>query len=251
MSWLGGTSTVRDHFGRRAGLTLCLATALFSWLGVIAAGGTARAAETVSIGGSKAVLLKPAAPVASVILMPGGDGRIEAGPGGKISRLAGNSLVRNRAAFAAKGLAVLVVDANVNLGEAVKYMANIKKPVTVIGTSRGTLRAAKGIARGARPDALVLTSGFLTNASGSHDNVANILGSPGKLPNTLVIHHRNDGCRVTLPAGVAPFIKWASGKARVVWLSGGGTQGNPCKGKSHHGFLGLDAQMVAVAAKFR
>jgi hypothetical protein len=218
---------------------------------VFACAGAARAAETVSIDGSKAVLLKPVAPVASVILMPGGDGRIGAGPGGHIGHLFGNQLVRTRGAYEAKGLAVLVVDADVNLAAAVTYMGKIKRPVTVIATSRGTLRAAEGIAAGARPNALVLTSGFLTNASGTGENVANILGSPARLPKTLVIHHRNDGCRVTRPAGVAPFIKWASGKARVVWLDGGSTQGNPCQAKAHHGFAGLDARVVAIAGAFR
>ena len=94
-------------------------------------------------------------------------------------------------------------------------------------------------------------SGFLSNASGSRNNVANILGSPAKLPKTLVIHHRNDGRRMTQPGDIAPFIKWSAGKARVVWLSGGSTQGNPCKSKSHHGFLGLDAKVVAIVAAFR
>jgi hypothetical protein len=211
-----------------------------------------RAAETVSIGGSKAVLLKPAAPVASMILMAGGDGRIAAGPGGTIGRLGKNQLVRTRGAYLAKGLAVLVVDADVNLAQAVDTMAKIKRPVTVIGTSRGTLRAALGIAAGARPDALVLTSGFLTPASGKpSENVATILGTPARLPKTLVIHHRNDGCKFTQPAGVAPFIKWAAGKARVVWLDGGGTQGDPCQARSHHGFEGLDDQVVNLAAQFR
>jgi hypothetical protein len=238
---------MNKRIGRRIGLTLFVVAVVFALSGAP----TTRAAETVSIGGSKAVLLKPAAPVASVILMPGASGRIEAGPNGTIGRLAGNSLVRNRTAFAAKGLAVLVVDADVNLAQAVAFMAKIKRPVTVIGTSRGTLRAAQGIARGARPDALVLTSGLLTNASGSNDNVANILGSPAKLPKTLVIHHRNDGCRVTQPAGVAPFLKWAAGKASVVWVSGGTTKGNTCKAKTHHGFAGQDAQLVALAATFR
>jgi hypothetical protein len=57
----------------------------------------ARADETVSIGGSRAVLLKPAAPRASVILMPGGDGQIAAGSGGAIGRLKGiSSFVRAR-----------------------------------------------------------------------------------------------------------------------------------------------------------
>lgn len=148
---------------------------------------TALAQQTVMIGGSKAVLLRPKAPSASVILMPGGDGRIEAGANGTISSLRNNQLVRTRQAYLARKLAVLVVDADVDLKRAVDYMAAIKRPVTVIGTSRGTLRAARGIAGGARPDALVLTSGFLTDESGSHENVANILGSPKALPRTLVI----------------------------------------------------------------
>ena len=227
------------------------------WCGVaafamlIAAASAARADETVSIGNSRAVLLKPAAPKASVILMPGGDGEIAAGPGGQIGRLKGNQLVRTRAAYQQHGLAVLVVDADVNLAAAVDYMAAIKKPVIVVGTSRGTLRAAQGIARGARPDALVLTSGFLTNESGGGQNVASILGSPGKLPRTLVIHHRHDGCRFTQPAGVEPFIKWSGGKARVAWLDGGADAGDPCQAKGHHGFAGLDGRVVSLAAEFR
>jgi hypothetical protein len=211
----------------------------------------ARADETISIGGSRAVLLKPAAPRASVILMPGGDGRIAVGPGGAIGRLKGNQLVRTRRAYEARGLAVLVVDADVNLNAAVDYMRAIKAPVTVIGTSRGTLRAAKGIAGGARPDALVLTSGFLSAESGSGQNVVAILGSPALLPRTLVIQHRRDGCRFTRPAGVAPFIKWAAGRARVVWLDGGVSVGNPCQAKAYHGFNDLDGRVVALAAGFR
>ncbi len=211
----------------------------------------APAAQTINIGGSRAVLLRPAHPHASVILMPGGDGRINAGTNGTIHRLRNNQLVRTRFAYAARGLAVLVVDADVDVAAAVNTMRKLKSPVTIIATSRGTLRAAEGIAAGARPNALVLTSGFLTNESGSHQNVANILGSPAKLPRTLVIHHRRDGCRVTRPSGVAPFIRWAHGKARVVWLDGGSNAGNPCKARAHHGFAGLDARVVSLAAIVR
>lgn len=218
---------------------------------VYASATTVRADETVSIGGSQAVLLRPSAPKASVILMPGGDGHIAAGPGGQIGDLKNNQLVRTRAAYKAHGLAVLVVDADVNLAAAVDYMAKIKRPVTVIGTSRGTQRAAEGIARGARPDALVLTSGFLTAESGAGKNVANILGSPANLPPTLVIHHRKDGCRFTLPAGVEPFVKWSGGKARAVWVDGGVNVGDPCHAKAYHGFNGIDDRVVGLAAGFR
>ena len=130
-------------------------------------------------------------------------------------------------------------------------MRAIKGPVTVVGTSRGTLRAAEGIAAGAHPDALVLTSGFLSPESGSGQNVEAILGSPSRLPHTLVIHHRQDGCRFTQPAGVEPFIKWSAGWARVVWVDGGSDLGNPCQAKGHHGFAGLDGKVVGLAAAFR
>jgi hypothetical protein len=209
-----------------------------------------QADETVSIGSSNAVLLRPSAPRASIILMPGGDGYIAAGPGGTIGKLRGNQLVRTRNAYLAKGLAVLVVDADVNLSRAVDYMAAIKRPVTVVATSKGTLRAARGIAAGAKPDAVVLTSGFLTDGSGSRQNVASILGSPRLLPRTLVIAHRRDSCRFTLPAGVEPFIRWAGGKASVKWLDGGMDSGDPCEARGYHGFNGLDGEVVSAAAGF-
>lgn len=223
---------------------------LSALLGAIAIA-PAAADETVTVGGSRAVLIKPKAPRGSVILLPGGDGAIRAGDNGDINGLRGNQLVRTRHAYAGRGLAVLVADAGTDLKSAVDYMAAIKRPVTVIGTSRGTLRAAEGIARGARPDALVLTSGFLSPDSGSGSNVMSILGSPAALPRTLVIHHRQDGCKVTLPAGVDPFIKWSAGRARVSWLTGGVEEGDPCQARGHHGFAGLDGQVVALAASFR
>lgn len=206
--------------------------------------------ETVGVGGSQVVLIKPKAPHASVILMPGSNGAIQAGDHGDIHGLTGNQLVRTRHAYAARGLAVLVVDAGTDLGSAVKYMAAIKRPVTVIATSRGTIRAAQGIDAGARPDALVLTSGLLSPASGSGQNVMSILGSPSALPRTLVIHHRQDSCNVTLPAGVDPFIKWSAGRARVRWVSGGTSTGPACEARAYHGFNGLDGQIVGMAGGF-
>jgi hypothetical protein len=224
---------------------ICAIAMLVGW-----SSGPAIADETVNVGGSRVVLIKPAGARASVILLAGGDGNIRAGEHGEINGVKGNQLVRTRHAYAARGLAVLVADANTDLNSAVQYMAAIKRPVTVIGTSRGTLRAAEGIARGARPDALVLTSGFLSAESGSTYNVMSILGSPAALPRTLVIHHTHDGCKRTAPAGVEPFIKWSAGKARVHWVSGGSEAGDPCQAQGHHGFAGLDGTVVSLAGSF-
>jgi hypothetical protein len=76
-----------------------LGVLLFTAIGCAAACGD----ETVQIGDSVAVLLRPTSPVASVILMPGGDGLINAGPKGEINRLVGNQLVRTRNAYLARG----------------------------------------------------------------------------------------------------------------------------------------------------
>jgi hypothetical protein len=230
----------------------------FYWIGLLGAAailvglvcGSAFADETVNIGGSRAVLIKPNAPRASVILMPGGNGAINAGDHGDIHSLNFNQLVRTKNAYAARGLAVLVVDAGTPLDAAVQYMAAIKRPVTVIATSRGTIRAAEGIARGARPNALVLTSGLLSAESGSGQNVVSILGSPAWLPRTLIIHHSQDSCRSTLPAGVEPFVKWSAGRARAVWVSGGVNEGDACEAGAYHGFNGIDGRIVGLAAGF-
>jgi hypothetical protein len=221
-----------------------------AWMLVLLCCSAASAAETVQIGKSAAVLLRPSTPVASVILMPGGDGSINAGPNGEINGLKENQLVRTRNAYLAQGNAVLVVDADVELEQAVQFMRQFKAPITVIATSRGTIRAATGISHGAKPNALVLTSGFLTQQSGGVPNVSSILGTPEALPPTLVIHHRDDACKFTQPAGVEPFILWSAGRARAVWLTGGTSVGNPCQALAYHGFNGLDDDVVRLAAGF-
>lgn len=206
--------------------------------------------HAIQIGSLNAVLIKPDAPRASVILMPGGDGLFSMDSDGSISLPNNNQLVRTRWAYANENLAVLVISAGTKLSQAIQYMARIKRPVTVIATSRGTLRAAEGIADGAQPEVLVLTSGFLSNESGSLDNVINLLNSPNLLPPTLVVHHRRDACPKTLPNGVDPFVHWASGRAHVIWLDGGINNGNPCRANAYHGFNGLDEQVVSTIVKF-
>ncbi|WFU05730.1 hypothetical protein QA648_21395 (plasmid) [Rhizobium sp. CB3171] len=130
-------------------------------------------------------------------------------------------------------------------------MAGLKRPVIIVATSKGTQRAAEGLRRGARPDKLVLTSGFLSNASGPAKSVAAILGKSALLPTTLVIHHREDNCRFTKPTGVAPFKSWAGAKVEVNWLSGGSEQGNPCTFSAHHGFAGQECRIRFCHYRFR
>ncbi len=77
---------------------------------------TAAAADpTVNINSRgqniRVVLLKPStAAVGSVILLAGGNGRLDITAGGEITKLTGNQLVRTRAKYRAKGYYTLVPD---------------------------------------------------------------------------------------------------------------------------------------------
>lgn len=206
--------------------------------------------ETIAIAGVENILIRGERPKGSLILMTGGDGKLDVHANGRFTGNANNVLIRNRDAFAAKGYAVLLFEKGTDLAQAVETMARIARPVVVVATSAGTPRAAKGLVQGAQPDKLVLTSGILSAKSGPLQSVAAILGDPRRLPQTLVVHHRQDGCRLTRPAGVAPFKAWAGPKVKVAWLSGGTETGNPCRFAAHHGFAGQDGELVALIAGF-
>jgi hypothetical protein len=218
--------------------------ALLTVLVLPVAAAAAEEAVTISGGGyGRALLIKPAAPRGSVILVPGGDGVMAIQPDGTFNRLKGNQLVRSRASYAGSGLAVLTVDRDANLGAAVDYMRKIAPSVTLVGTSRGTQRIASAVSSGVRPSAVVLTSGFL-------DDVRNTVGSPASLPRTLIVHHRKDQCRFTPPGAVEPFKQWGGGKVSVVWLDGGPGGEPVCEARSFHGFQGVDGQVVSAVARF-
>lgn len=210
--------------------------------------------EVVSLAGFQGLarLERNGSPKAGVILVPGGDGLVGIEADGTM-KYRGNQLVRTASAYANAGLASMVVDVGVPLGAAVAALRQrgVKK-VTLVGTSRGTLRIAQGfssLSGAEKPDAIVLTSGFF-DRDGGNENVQGFFGSPGVLPPTLIIHHRRDGCRLTPPIGVEQFAKWAGGRARIVWLDGGTTSGNPCQAQSYHGFLGRDGEVVSRIAGF-
>lgn len=208
---------------------------------LVAFASPALADQAVQLGSAYALLNAPAKPRASVILVPGGDGVLGVRPDGTFSRLGGNQLVRTRKAYAASGIASLTVDRGVNIGEAIKYMRGVARPVVVVATSRGSLRVAGALA--AKPDGLVLTASFL-------ESVKSAVGSAAALPRTLVVHHRGDGCRHTPPSAVEPFKAWGGNKVTVAWMTGGINSGDPCQARSYHGFNGLDAAVVATVAAF-
>lgn len=217
---------------RRVMVTVILSTALPA---------LAAAEEAVQIGNAYALLNKPASPQAVVILIPGGHGQMNIRPDGSFGALGGNQLVRTRKAYLGHGVATLTIDLGVNVASAVEYARKIAPKVVVAGTSRGSLRVHSALS--ARPNGIAVTAAFLPSVSSN-------IGSPASAPPILVVQHRQDGCRHTLPGNVGPFQAWGGNKVKVVWMDGGQNVGNPCEAKAYHGFNGLDGQVVAAVASF-
>jgi dienelactone hydrolase len=225
----------------------------------------------------RALLIQPANSRGSVILLAGGHGKLDITAQGHITSLAKNQLVRTREAYAKAGYAVLVPDIAPDmktpsgvakgyrgshefaqdLGAAVRFMRGVKNPVTMIGTSRGTLSAANAVTRlkgKARPDAVVLTSAFLAPPAAKGFSVRKFAQDNPERFNLpmLVVEHRKDGCHYTSPANVEPFKAWYEKNGRkldVIWMDGGlPPKSDPCRARSAHGFYGLDGQVVAKIA---
>lgn len=225
------------------------------------------------------ILIKPAKPVASVILFAGGHGGLRLKSATSMGWGSGNFLVRTRDQFAAQGFMVAVIDtpsdhqsdrgmpATFRMSDAhardigavvdhLKKQADV--PVWLVGTSMGTFSAAGGGIALKNINGVVLTSTITRakphwNIRQSHPNgVASMRLSAVTVP-TLILSHRKDGCDIT-PAADAPKLTKAlsnSRKVDVVLLDGGSPpQSDPCEAKSEHGFLGIEGQAIARIATF-
>ena len=219
------------------------------------------------------LLLRPAGtPVASVILLAGGDGVVALTPAGP-SRLQGNFLLRTRRRFAAEGLLVAVLDSPsdrtslwnfrttadhaTDLRAAIAAVREIAPvPVWLVGTSMGTLSAASAAARlkPGGPDGIVLTSSVSVVSRMSGESIRHVALGDIRVP-TLIVHHQHDACRSSPYAWAADAPKAltrAPAKALLSYDGGSPPISDPCEAKSAHGYLGLEAQVVSdIAAWIR
>jgi pimeloyl-ACP methyl ester carboxylesterase len=246
--------------------------------------GTAHAATATLIaiatprGAKQAfILIKPDKPVASVILFAGGHGALGLRSAAAMRWGAGNFLVRSRAMFGGHNLIVAVLDAPSDrqqgmnaifrmsgahagdIGAVVDYLKQqAPVPVWLVGTSMGTFSAAGGAIAAKSVDGLVLTS-TITRArpdwkiAQSHPDGVASMALPQIAVPTLIVSHRNDGCRFTPAADAAKLSRRLSRarKVEVALLDGGDPpRSDPCQAHSQHGFLGLERQAVDTIAAF-
>jgi pimeloyl-ACP methyl ester carboxylesterase len=218
------------------------------------------------------VYLAPGSPIASVILFAGGHGGLQILPNGTFKWGEGNFLVRSRQLFAGQNLTVAVVDAPSDrqkppylsgFRQTQEHVADIKAvivwlreqvkvPVWLVGTSRGTQSAAFVATQlmGAEgPDGLVLTSTILKDKRWRP--VPDMDLAKLNIP-VLVIHHERDGC-ASCPFGDVPRLMEKFGRLprkELFTFKGGENRGDPCEAFAYHGFNGLEKDVVTRIAEW-
>lgn len=179
------------------------------------------------------VVAQPARQMDALVLIPGA--------GGVHPR---DFLVLTQNTFQSAGF---TTEMATNAGQAAAMVAAYKARgmrVTLVGMSAGARMAAQALAAGARPDGVVFVAGPLLGP------IREVIGDPSTLPRTLVVHHREDACRLTPAEDVPEFVRWTRGRARVAWVTGGGGSGPPCLPGTAHTFSGREGVAANAIMRF-
>ncbi|MBJ7475475.1 MAG: alpha/beta hydrolase [Polynucleobacter sp.] len=198
--------------------------------------------------------------IATLILLPGGDAQTGKIIDGKPS--SGNFVSRSREFFYAENFNIIVVyrasdlkslDYPYRINEHVKELREVitfsqnrfRKPVWLIGTSRGSVSAtATSIALGeSMVQGLVLTSSVTSKKIGAiaTQNVGIL-----KMP-ILVIHHKLDACLICVPSEASEILtrlKSAPIKKFVLIEGGSNPEGDPCHAMHWHGYINFEKETV-------
>ncbi|MBI1725248.1 MAG: hypothetical protein HYR52_06395 [Candidatus Tectomicrobia bacterium] len=201
----------------------------------------------------------------AVLLFPGGNGANSFRKQGDKFRLGNNFLVRTAPLFVQEGFVAAIVDApsdhSSGMGDGFRtgteHLADIQAAVDhlakegignifLVGTSRGTLSVAYLATRLKHPQVkgYVLTSGM--------DAISGLPLEEITTP-ALIVHHSDDGCRLTTYSGAqAAYARLArSARKHFITVSGGDTPiSQPCQALSAHGFLGKEREVVRAIAQW-
>ena len=65
-----------------------------------------------------------------------------------------------------------------------------------------------------------------------------------------VVHHEQDNCRICPPGEVRRIVANLSATPRreLLWIKGGIAEGDPCEALAHHGYNGVQGDVVAKIA---
>ena len=215
-------------------------------------------------GGSERVVLLPAPQTrATVILLAGGEGIVQIDNSGDTRN--GNFLVRTRALWQQYGINAVVLASPdghslmgqrhlpayaAALGVAVDFArSRANAPVWLIGTSQGSTAAANGAAHlGIKVAGVVLTSS-VTRMGRAGETAFESEPGAIRVP-ALVVSNTGDQCQFS-PPGDGPRLLAAlaaSPRREFITVASNEIRGAPCEAFSPHGYLGIEATVVARIA---
>ena len=209
-------------------------------------------------------LIAPPGAKAALVLFAGGDGELRVNSQG-IARKQGNFLVRSRALFARAGFIVALIDtpsdrrdlsgfrrSKNHARDVQALIAWLREhyglPVWLVGTSRGSISTANAAARlgHSGPDGIVLTATVTTASNAGAPSIRDVKLKNIRVP-TLFAHHRDDGCYVAVFREIPSImnkLKNAPETELLSFSSGREEADRACQGRTRHGFLGIESQVV-------
>lgn len=222
-----------------------------------------------------------AEPAVTLVLLAGGGGHLRLDEGGCASALKGNALVRVQPLLQAQGFGTVLVDAvsdqqagedglagfrtdprhAADLGRLIETLraAQGGGQVWVVGTSRGTISAVNAASRlqgAAAPDGVVLSS-ILTvgtpmgRKTWTSQSVFDLDLAAIRQP-VLLLGHADDGCQRSPPRQMAEVARrLRPARLEQLLIKGGpGGSGDACEGRSPHGYVGQDGELVEAIRGF-
>ena len=177
-----------------------------------------------------------------LIVMPGGNGTIglkQKDDGTPFFNGKGNFLVRSRGLFADKNFAVVVIDRGRSLDRMRGVIVDLKTkfPQAKIFIAGTSLSTTETIYMAENMDGEV--SGFIHTSSVS---AIGGLDTRNRISRNLIVTHKYDGCRVTKPT--SSIENYESYGTDLFVMEGGVEEGDPCQASGHHGFRGIEQEVV-------
>ena len=239
-SWLGEDKKVAERSARQIGIFL-LAFVLVQ----IASGAEQVLTSAVTASGDQVPYLLNRADAGTpryvLILFPGGSGIVNPRYEDGVLRyqMADNFLLRARKFIVDSEFATVAMDSTHSEGRIQAVIDDVRRRMAgsriyLVGTSTGTADTMR-------------LAGYLSDKIDGEIHVSALssiasFDGPSYRNRQLLVHHRNDGCRLT-PFEAAETSHSRYGTELIV-MDGGASFGNPCKAFGHHGFNGIERETV-------
>jgi hypothetical protein len=234
---------------------LCSPKCFVAFIALAAAASIASAATTTTVvdiptrdATQRFLYVRPDAPVANIVFLPGNSGILDIANDGSMPTLPGRCapVARSRDAFAARGIAVALVDQTsdgrigqyADVREVVRYMRGRDRvPTWIAGGSGSTMAALEFAVDLPRDEPLGLVIFSPWNPDRAR---AALVRRP-----TLVLFHAEDPLAAPFVDSLFDALTSAPARERL-GLAGGNT--GDCGG--HHLYMGIDSLFVAAVAGF-